>query len=74
VATRTRAAAETQAHYIVSMQRLLALPVRLVHVGHCLSHSDGRHRQIIRNWLAAKSRHARSRASKGKRPRWTSAT
>lgn len=50
--------AHEQAQYIASMQRLLALPVRLVHGGHFPSYSGERHRQIIRNWLEAKSRHA----------------
>lgn len=45
-----------QAQYIRSMERLLALPVRVVHGGHFPSYSGERHRALIRDWLAAKGR------------------
>lgn len=43
-----------QAQYIASMERLLALPVRVVHGGHFPSYSGERHRQIISEWLQGK--------------------
>ncbi len=43
-----------QAQYRASMERLLALPVRIVHGGHFPSYSGARHRQIITDWLAEK--------------------
>ncbi|MFN3955791.1 MAG: MBL fold metallo-hydrolase [Pararhodobacter sp.] len=46
--------AEEQAQYIASMERLLALPVRMVHGGHFPSYSGERHRQIITEWLKQK--------------------
>ena len=42
--------------YIVSMERLLALPVRVVHGGHFPSYSGDRHRELITDWLRAKGR------------------
>jgi glyoxylase-like metal-dependent hydrolase (beta-lactamase superfamily II) len=42
------------AQYIASMQRLLKLPVRVVHGGHFPSYSGERHRQLITVWLASK--------------------
>ena len=42
--------------YIASMERLLRLPVRLVHGGHFLSFSGERHRGLILAWLKAKGR------------------
>ena len=43
-------------HYIASMERLLRLPVRLVHGGHFASFSGDRHRTLIKAWLAGKDR------------------
>lgn len=43
-----------QTQYVTSMQRLLALPVRIVHGGHFPSYSGARHRQIITQWLREK--------------------
>ncbi len=40
--------------YIASMERLLRLPVRVVHGGHFPSYGGERHREIIRAWLEAK--------------------
>lgn len=40
--------------YIASMERLLKLPVRVVHGGHFPSYSGERHRQLITDWLASK--------------------
>lgn len=40
--------------YITSMERLLKLPVRVVHGGHFPSYSGERHRQLITDWLASK--------------------
>lgn len=40
--------------YIRSMQRLLELPVRIVHGGHFASYSGERHRLLISDWLKAK--------------------
>ena len=48
--------AQEQAQYIRSMERLLALPVRVVHGGHFPSYSGERHRTIIREWLEGKGR------------------
>lgn len=42
--------------YIASMERLLRLPVRIVHGGHFPSYSGRRHQEIIRNWLRLKGR------------------
>jgi glyoxylase-like metal-dependent hydrolase (beta-lactamase superfamily II) len=42
------------ADYLASMQRLLTLPVRVVHGGHFRSYSGARHRKIIEAWLQAK--------------------
>lgn len=43
------------ADYLRSMERLLALPVKVVHGGHFPSFGAERHRMLIRNWLDAKS-------------------
>jgi glyoxylase-like metal-dependent hydrolase (beta-lactamase superfamily II) len=40
--------------YIASMERLLRLPVRIVHGGHFPSFSGARYRDIITTWLASK--------------------
>ena len=48
--------AQEQAQYIRSMERLLALPVRVVHGGHFPSYSGEKHRTIIREWLEGKGR------------------
>jgi glyoxylase-like metal-dependent hydrolase (beta-lactamase superfamily II) len=45
-----------QAEYVASMERLLALPVRVVHGGHFPSFDGARHRALIENWLKAKGR------------------
>ena len=45
-----------QAQYITSMERLLGLPVRIVHGGHFPSYSSERHKTIIRDWLNGKGR------------------
>lgn len=42
------------ADYVASMERLLRLPVRIVHGGHFESYGADRHRAIITNWLAGK--------------------
>ena len=42
--------------YIASMERLLLLPVRIVHGGHFPSYAGRRHQEIIRNWLRLKGR------------------
>jgi glyoxylase-like metal-dependent hydrolase (beta-lactamase superfamily II) len=42
-------------HYIASMKRLLALPVRVVHAGHFPSYDGDRHRAIITAWLRGKA-------------------
>jgi glyoxylase-like metal-dependent hydrolase (beta-lactamase superfamily II) len=42
------------AAYVGSMERLLALPVRVVHGGHFPSYGGDRHRDLIRRWLAGK--------------------
>ena len=42
------------ADYISSMERLLTLPVQVVHGGHFPSYGGDRHRDIIRSWLTAK--------------------
>ena len=42
--------------YIRSMERLLTLPVRIVHGGHFPSFSGERYRVIIRDWLRGKGR------------------
>jgi len=47
---------QEQDQYIRSMERLLALPVRVVHGGHFPSYSGERHRTIIRDWLEGKGR------------------
>ncbi len=40
--------------YVASMERLLTLPVRLVHGGHFPSFSGDRYRDLIRDWLDTK--------------------
>lgn len=45
---------QEQAQYVASMERLLRLPVRVVHGGHFPSYSGERHRQIIQDWLRAR--------------------
>jgi len=47
-----------QAQYIASMERLLTLPVRVVHGGHFPSYSGARHRQIVTEWLKTKEARA----------------
>lgn len=42
------------ADYVASMERLLTLPVRLVHGGHFPSFDGERYRALIRNWLDEK--------------------
>jgi glyoxylase-like metal-dependent hydrolase (beta-lactamase superfamily II) len=42
--------------YVVSMEKLLNMPVRIVHGGHFPSFSGQRYRAIIRAWLDEKSR------------------
>ena len=42
--------------YRASMERLLDLPVRVVHGGHFPSYGRDRHRAIVRQWLAAHER------------------
>jgi glyoxylase-like metal-dependent hydrolase (beta-lactamase superfamily II) len=42
------------ADYVASMQRLLRLPVRVVHGGHFPSFDGARHRALIEDWLRAK--------------------
>ena len=42
--------------YIASMERLLTLPVRLVHGGHFPSFGRERYRQLIRGWLDEKQK------------------
>lgn len=42
--------------YIASMERLLTLPVRIVHGGHYPSYSGERHQHMIRAWLKSKGR------------------
>lgn len=44
------------ADYITSMERLLTLPVRLVHGGHFPSFSGERHQKLIRQWLDEKQK------------------
>ena len=46
--------AQEAAQYVASMERLLRLPVRVVHGGHFPSYSGERHRRIIRDWLEGK--------------------
>jgi glyoxylase-like metal-dependent hydrolase (beta-lactamase superfamily II) len=41
--------------YQHSMERLLSLPVRVVHAGHFPSYDGTRHRSIIRTWLDSKT-------------------
>jgi glyoxylase-like metal-dependent hydrolase (beta-lactamase superfamily II) len=41
--------------YQQSMERLLSLPVRVVHAGHFPSYDGDRHRHIIRTWLDSKT-------------------
>ncbi len=45
-----------QWQYIASMERLLRLPVRVVHGGHFPSYSGERHRRLITDWLRGKGR------------------
>ncbi|MGY6549161.1 MAG: MBL fold metallo-hydrolase [Roseinatronobacter sp.] len=47
-----------QAEYTTSMERLLTLPVRIVHGGHFPSYSGARHREIITDWLKAQEARA----------------
>ena len=42
--------------YVASMERLLTLPVRVVHGGHFTSYGRERHQEIIRDWLDSKTR------------------
>jgi glyoxylase-like metal-dependent hydrolase (beta-lactamase superfamily II) len=44
------------ADYIASMERLMTLPVRLVHGGHFPSFSGERYRQLIKGWLDEKQK------------------
>jgi glyoxylase-like metal-dependent hydrolase (beta-lactamase superfamily II) len=44
--------------YIKSMERLLEIPVRIVHGGHFASFDAERHRKLIRNWLDDKQKNA----------------
>ncbi|MBP0615026.1 MBL fold metallo-hydrolase [Jiella mangrovi] len=44
------------ADYVASMERLLTLPVRIVHGGHFDSYGAERHRKIVRDWLDEKER------------------
>ena len=44
------------ADYVRSMERLLDLPVRLVHGGHFPSYDGDRHRALIRAWLDEKDK------------------
>lgn len=46
------------ADYLRSMERLLALPVRVVHGGHFPSFGAERHHQLIRRWLDDKQENA----------------
>ena len=48
--------AQEQDQYVRSMERLLALPVRVVHGGHFPSYDGARHQRIIRDWLEGKGR------------------
>ncbi|MEP1766288.1 MAG: MBL fold metallo-hydrolase [Sulfitobacter sp.] len=41
--------------YVASMERLLKLPVRIVHGGHFNSYSGERHKEIITKWLQSKA-------------------
>jgi glyoxylase-like metal-dependent hydrolase (beta-lactamase superfamily II) len=43
-----------QWQYRVSMERLLRLPVRVVHGGHFPSYSGTRHKEIIKGWIRGK--------------------
>jgi glyoxylase-like metal-dependent hydrolase (beta-lactamase superfamily II) len=43
-----------QNDYIRSMERLLEIPIRVVHGGHFASFGADRHRLLIRNWLDEK--------------------
>ncbi len=45
-----------QWQYHVSMERLLRLPVRVVHAGHYPSYSGARHTEMITDWLRAKEK------------------
>jgi glyoxylase-like metal-dependent hydrolase (beta-lactamase superfamily II) len=47
---------QEQTQYRAAMERLLRLPVRIVHGGHFPSYSGARHREIITRWLEAKGR------------------
>ncbi|MCO5151159.1 MULTISPECIES: MBL fold metallo-hydrolase [unclassified Shinella] len=44
------------ADYLASMERLLTLPVRLVHGGHFPSFGGDRYRQLIKGWLDEKQK------------------
>jgi hypothetical protein len=46
------------ADYLRSMERLLTLPVRVVHGGHFPSFGAERHHQLIRRWLDDKQENA----------------
>ena len=46
--------AQEQWQYRVAMERLLRLPVRVVHAGHFPSYSGARHKAIITEWLRGK--------------------
>ncbi len=46
--------AQEQDQYRRSMERLLRLPVRVVHGGHFPSYSGARHKEIITQWLRGK--------------------
>jgi glyoxylase-like metal-dependent hydrolase (beta-lactamase superfamily II) len=48
--------AQEQTQYRAAMDRLLQLPVRVVHAGHFPSYSGARHREIITAWLRKKDR------------------
>ncbi len=45
--------------YLASMERLLSLPVRVVHGGHFPSFSGERYRSLIKDWLAGKQKPVR---------------
>lgn len=45
-----------QAQHVTSMERLLALPARVVHDGHFPSYSGARHREKILDWPKGKWR------------------
>jgi glyoxylase-like metal-dependent hydrolase (beta-lactamase superfamily II) len=51
--------AQEAEQYLRSMERLLRLPVRVVHGGHFPSYSGARHKEIITQWLKGKEAAAR---------------